>query len=70
VTLFHSVRSANILTLPADLFPQHEVASTSGPSGASPNHDKLRIEAGFGTWIDRIARKADGILPSLTCFLA
>ena len=34
VTLFYSMWSANMLTLPADLFPHDEVASVSGLSGA------------------------------------
>jgi ACS family hexuronate transporter-like MFS transporter len=55
VTLFYSVWSANILTLPADLFPQHEVASVSGLSGAGAAFGGMCFNLLVGAIVDRFS---------------
>lgn len=55
VTLFYQMWSANILTLAADLFPQHEVASVTGLSGAGAALGGMCFNLLVGAIIDRFS---------------
>ncbi|MGD0579295.1 MAG: MFS transporter [Bryobacteraceae bacterium] len=55
VTLFYQMWSANILTLAADLFPQHEVASVSGLSGAGAALGGMCFNLLVGLIVDRFS---------------
>jgi len=55
VTFFYSMWSANMLTLPADLFPQHEVASVSGLSGTGAALGGMCFNLLVGSIVDRFS---------------
>jgi len=55
VTFFYSMWSANMLTLPADLFPQHEVASVSGLSGSGAALGGMCFNLLVGSIVDRFS---------------
>jgi ACS family hexuronate transporter-like MFS transporter len=70
VTLFYQMWSANILTLAADLFPQQEVASVTGLSGAGAALGGMCFNLLVGVIVDRFSYLPVFLLAALMPLLA